>query len=171
METKEDLLKKIWEARWEIAVDMAGKLDTHVNLCFKEIVDLENKGLIDLNQHSSSKYTEVFNAPFPDIDLEQVLNKRFADIVMFIFDNQPDFIKEYDRLNNTNISSKLSPIENMIDEVSGNRDKELKDFFSFVKTTVFEPIIEKELEPLVSALEEILMEESQKTNKIDLNKP
>jgi hypothetical protein len=91
---------------------------------------------------SSGKFGEMFNNP---LDLEKVISKRFADTVMYILNNQPDFVKEYDRLNGTNISKKLSPIENMIDAVSGNRDSELRNFFDVVRITVFEPALAEEI--------------------------
>ena len=71
---------------------------------------------------NSGKYAEIFNTPTPEL------------------------IKEYDRLNNTNISKKLSPIENLIDEKTGNRDTEIKEFFTFVREFIFLPLIKNKTE-------------------------
>lgn len=54
METKEQLLTRLGknddndDVRWDLAIDMAGELDRHVNFCFEEVIELENKGLIEL---------------------------------------------------------------------------------------------------------------------------
>ena len=54
MESKEQLLARLGKndgndgARWDLAVDMAGELDRHINFCFEEVIELENKGLIEL---------------------------------------------------------------------------------------------------------------------------
>ena len=54
METKEEILERLGkkdgfdETRWETACNMAQEEDIHVNFCFESILNLENKGLTQL---------------------------------------------------------------------------------------------------------------------------
>jgi len=150
VESKEELLKRLGkndgnnETRWLLAVDMCGRLDRHVNFCFESVIKLEDNGLIELNMNKN-EITKVFKESYLNLSLEESLKKRFASTITHIFKNEHDFIAQYDRLNNTNISKKLTPVENMIDEASGKRDEELKGFFACVRQTVFEPMIKDEM--------------------------
>lgn len=62
--------------------------------------------------------------------------------------NDTVLISHYDRLNNTNISNKKKPIENMIDLQTGLRQKELLKFFDFVRDFIYEPTVNKMIDEL-----------------------
>lgn len=66
--------------------------------------------------------------------------KTFQDAVMLCFNNM-QFLSEYDRLNGTNLSKRLSPIENMIDEATKMRDIELLGFIAFVDNFIWTPVV------------------------------
>lgn len=56
-----------------------------------------------------------------------------------------EFVAEYDRLNGTNLSKKLSPLENAIESATGLREKELLSFIAFVDLAIWSPLIEKQI--------------------------
>jgi len=41
------------EDRWSLAVEMAGEIDKSVLVCFKGLVNLEDKKLIEKNHHET----------------------------------------------------------------------------------------------------------------------
>ena len=55
--------------------------------------------------------------------------------------NNKELIKEYDRLNGTNLSFTGSDLDNMIDKSCGRQDKEIIEFAEFVKTCIYEPLV------------------------------
>lgn len=65
----------------------------------------------------------------------------FKEAVLNCFDNKV-FLQEYDRVNKTNLSKRLSIIENLIDEETGLRDKELVGFIKFVDEFVWKPLLD-----------------------------
>lgn len=52
METKDEIIERLGkkdgkdEARWQTAVMLSGELDLHVNFCFRDLVELENKDFV-----------------------------------------------------------------------------------------------------------------------------
>jgi len=77
--------------------------------------------------------------------LNDVLCEKFTETVVYIFENKPEVIEEYDRLNDTNILQKQSIIANEIDKASGKRDDELRGFFDFVREYIFDPMVRDKL--------------------------
>ena len=71
-----------------------------------------------------------------------MISALFEDVVRLCIEHK-DFVEQFDRLNNTQVS-KLhyqSPIEKMIDEVTGFQKDQLFKFFDFVRDYVFLPFI------------------------------
>ena len=71
----------------------------------------------------------------------------FEECVIEAFANK-ELLSEYDRLNKTNLMKKGSPIDLMIDGACDRYDQDIKGFFSFVKTAVFEPLIGRKSTPI-----------------------
>lgn len=67
---------------------------------------------------------------------------NFEDVVATCLENR-ELVAEYDRLNGTNLSKKLSPIENAIDSATGKREQELLGFIAFVDLVIWSQLIEK----------------------------
>jgi hypothetical protein len=53
----------------------------------------------------------------------------------------PGFVKEYDRLNGTNLSLKGSKLELAIDKASGRLRSEIAEFAEFVRNYVYWPLM------------------------------
>jgi len=73
--------------------------------------------------------------------MSDALREKFTETVIYIFEEKPEIIEEYDRENRTNISEKRAVIKNEVNKKSGKMDKELKGFFDFVRKTIFDPMI------------------------------
>jgi len=57
--------------------------------------------------------------------------------------NQPELLEQFDRLNETHLSKRRSPLEQMIDEATGYpgfSEKEMRHFFDFVRDYVWKPL-------------------------------
>lgn len=68
------------------------------------------------------------------------LEMNFKDTVLACFENK-QLVVEYDRLNGTNLSKRLTPIENAIDEATGHKEKELLGFICFVDHFIWSPVV------------------------------
>lgn len=56
----------------------------------------------------------------------------------------PELLKQYDRLNGTRLSAGSSaPIETMIDEITGYKEKQWHDFLNFVRDYIWLPVVRK----------------------------
>jgi predicted xylose isomerase-like sugar epimerase len=64
----------------------------------------------------------------------------FEDTVEACMGNT-EFMTQYDRLNGTNLTKKLSPVNNQIDKVSGLRESELKEFFDAIRELIYMPAL------------------------------
>lgn len=80
---------------------------------------------------------------FTDAEKALLIEKHFSEVVFLTLDNK-EFVQNYDRLRGTNISKTKSrtPIEQMIDEVTGKEKEELFKFFDFVLNYVFLPVMD-----------------------------
>ena len=54
--------------------------------------------------------------------------------------NEPELVKEFDRLKGTNLSQTGSPIEIMIDESTGRLKHDFNEFVEFVRDVIYERV-------------------------------
>ena len=119
MESKKEIIERLGkkdgfdEKRWETASNMSQEQDIHVNTCFESIINLEKKGLISIT-----------------ISLEDCVNECYKN---------EDFVKEFNRLNNSNLKSSNS-FYSQIDIATGKRKEDLLTFIKIVDQTVFQPL-------------------------------
>lgn len=67
METKSEIMQRLGkqdgkdEARWQTAIMLSGELDLHVNFCFRDLVELENKDFVYIDgQGDSAEMKKIF---------------------------------------------------------------------------------------------------------------
>lgn len=65
---------------------------------------------------------------------------KFQDAVTQCLQDKA-FVEAYDRLNGTNLSNRLTPIENAIDIATKKRDIELLGFIAFVDCFIWSPAV------------------------------
>ena len=58
--------------------------------------------------------------------------------------NTPDLVEQYKRLTGARLGGGL-PIERMIDDASGFKEKEYTDFFNFVRDYIWIPVLLKKI--------------------------
>lgn len=61
--------------------------------------------------------------------------------------NNPDLVAQYERLKKVKLFQKRTPIETLIDEATGYHglnEKDLKEFFDFVRDYIWLPLLTKE---------------------------
>jgi hypothetical protein len=66
------------------------------------------------------------------LTFEEVVNECYAN---------DEFVKEYNRLTQSQIKSRKSPLEEMIDEATGRNSEEIKRFIEFVDEFVWRPTV------------------------------
>jgi len=54
--------------------------------------------------------------------------------------NEPELVKEFDRLKGTNLSQNGTPIELMIDESTGRLEHDFNEFVEFVRDVIYERV-------------------------------
>lgn len=70
---------------------------------------------------------------------------KFEEIVMECFDNK-EFVSEYNRITGSSIRQQKLSIYQLIDQVTGKEEEELKKFISFVDEYVYQPVFDKNIE-------------------------
>jgi len=71
----------------------------------------------------------------PTVLLDPLFNECIKEAA-----GMPDLVKEFDRLNGTNLSRKGSPLDLMIDDSTGRMSSDLGKFVEFVREFVYEPL-------------------------------
>lgn len=59
--------------------------------------------------------------------------------------NHMEFVREFDRLNGTNLMRRGSPIELAVDMGTGRYESDVKEFVAFFDEYVWQPLIENQL--------------------------
>ncbi len=58
----------------------------------------------------------------------------------------PEFVREFDRLNHSDLARRGIPINIMIDDATGKTDADIKKFVAFVAEFIWLPLVAKEVE-------------------------
>jgi hypothetical protein len=64
----------------------------------------------------------------------------FKETVLMCFDNK-NLVKEFDRLNGSNLLQSGSPLELMVDDSCGRIKKDMHNFIEFVRDYIYMPDI------------------------------
>jgi len=80
--------------------------------------------------------------------------------------NEPELVKEFDRLKGTNLSQIGSPIELLIDETTGRLEHDFNEFIEFVRECIYERVNqEKDEKPF--AVHKILLDNGAMCELVD----
>lgn len=69
-----------------------------------------------------------------------ILDPRFHECLRAAVANR-DLLREYDRLYGSNLSMRGSPVQLVVDQVTGRLDAEFREFAEFVERYIYGPLV------------------------------